>query len=228
VTPPVASDPAEELSQRLAAAEGQLALLKEQLTQTQRLATIGTIAAVIAHEFNNILTPVISYSQFALQSAESETPDLALIRKALAKSFNGSTKAGKVCASLLGLVRGESDHGPIAVQQLVDETLSVMARDPQRDGIALRLQVQPDCLVHGDAVQLEQVLLNLLINAQQAMAAGGRGGSITVRASRDAGRVTLTVADTGPGIAEKNLPRVLSRSSPPRAPPERVRAEAPG
>jgi signal transduction histidine kinase len=209
VNTPVALDPAEELSQRLAAAEAQLAFLKEQLTQSQRLATIGTIAAVIAHEFNNILTPVISYSQFALQSAESASPDMALIRKALAKSFNGSTKAGKVCSSLLGLVRGESDHGPLDVQGLVDETLSVMARDPQRDGIALRVQIGPDCRVHGDPVQLEQVLLNLLINAQQAMAAGGRGGSITIKAAMEDARVKLTVADTGPGIAEKNLSRVF-------------------
>jgi C4-dicarboxylate-specific signal transduction histidine kinase len=50
--------------------------LRDQLTESQRLATIGTIAAVIAHEFNNLLTPIVSYSQFALQSANTETPDM--------------------------------------------------------------------------------------------------------------------------------------------------------
>ena len=67
------------------------------------------------------------------------------------------------------------------MQKLVDETLLVLARDPQKDGIALRVQVQPDLIVHGDPVQLEQVLLNLLINARQAML--GKGGSLTIKAA---------------------------------------------
>ena len=195
---------------QLAAAEQEVILLKEQLLQTQRLATIGTITAVIAHEFNNILTPVISYAQYALQSAESERPDHELIRKALSKSYTGASKAGRICTSMLGLARGESERGPVAVQSLVDETLAVLARDPTKDGIALRVQVQPGLTVVGDAIQLEQVLLNLLINARQAML-GSRGGSITIRAGEheaDA-QARLTVIDTGPGIEQRNLDKIF-------------------
>ena len=170
----------ESVSERLALMQGQLEALKEQLTESQRLATIGTIAAVIAHEFNNLLTPIVSYSQYALQSAEGEKPDMELIRKALTKSFQSSSKAGRICTSMLGLARGESVSGEVRVQKLVDETLLVLARDPQKDGIALRVQVQPDLCVMADPVQLEQVLLNLLINARQAML--GRGGCITIKA----------------------------------------------
>src|SRR6185295_2229551 len=97
--------------------QAQLDSLREQLTESQRLATIGTISAVIAHEFNNLLTPIVSYSQFALQSAESETPDMDLIRKALSKAFQSSTKAGKICTSMLGLARGESTFGKVEVQK---------------------------------------------------------------------------------------------------------------
>ena len=68
----------------------------------------------------------------------------------------------------------ESFFGDVDVQKMVDEVLLVLARDPQKDGIALRVQVQPGLVVQGDAVQLEQVLLNLLINARQATL--GRGG----------------------------------------------------
>src|SRR5437868_279287 len=142
----------------------QLNALREQLTETQRLATIGTIAAVIAHEFNNLLTPIVSYSQFALASAESDEPDMAIIRKALSKAHQSSVKAGKICASMLSLARGQSSYEDVDVQKLVDEVLMVLARDPQKDGIALRVQVQPGLCVHGDIIQLEQVLLNLLIN----------------------------------------------------------------
>lgn len=197
------------LLDQLADLQAQLDAVTEQLTESQRLATIGTIAAVIAHEFNNLLTPIVSYSQFALTSATSEKPDMELIKKALSKSFNSSEKAGKICSSMLGLARGESTFGIVHVQSLVDETLSVLARDPQKDGIALRVQVQPDLAVNGDPVQLQQVLLNLLINARHAML--GRGGSLSVRAALvdETNELRLQVIDTGPGIPEKLLPKIF-------------------
>jgi signal transduction histidine kinase len=200
--------PQDDLTSRISEMQATLDDLREQLTESQRLATIGTIAAVIAHEFNNLLTPIVSYSQYALQSAESNKPDAELIKKALSKAFQSSTKAGRICSSMLGLARGESSFGQVQVQQLVEDTLLVLARDPQKDGIALRVQVQPGVTVYGDHVQLEQVLLNLLINARQAML--GRGGSITIRANRtDAGELRMQVVDTGPGIPEKYLPRIF-------------------
>ena len=193
--------------------QAQLEALRDQLTESQRLATIGTIAAVIAHEFNNLLTPVVSYSQYALQSANSDKPDAELIKKALSKAYQGSSKAGRICASMLALARGETVFGPVQVQKLVDEALNVLARDPQKDGIALRVQVQSGLTVVGDTVQLEQVLLNLLINARQAML--GKGGSITIKAGLtdvvqgEIPEVRLQVIDTGPGIPEKVLPKIF-------------------
>jgi two-component system NtrC family sensor kinase len=190
-------------------AQNQLETLREQLHESQRLATIGTIAAVIAHEFNNLLTPIVSYSQYALQSAEGDAPDMELIKKALSKSFSSSTKAGKICTSMLGLARGESIFGDVSIQHVIDEVLLVLARDPQKDGIALRVQVQPHLIVHGDPVQIEQVMLNLLINARQAML--GKGGSLTVKAHRVEGtdELRIQVIDTGPGIPEKLIPKIF-------------------
>lgn len=210
---------------QLAEMQARLTTLQEQLRESQRLAAIGTIAAVIAHEFNNLLTPIVSYSQFALQSLDAEKPDLELVRKALTKSFQSSTKAGRICASMLALARGESSQARVPVQELVDQTLLVMARDPQKDGIALRVQVAPNLFVRGDPVQLEQVLLNLLINARQAMS-GMRGGSLTIKASADdarddpatpsadgdaptGARVRLQVIDTGPGIPPRLLDKIF-------------------
>lgn len=197
------------LTQQVGEMQRQLDALQGQLMESQRLATIGTIAAVIAHEFNNLLTPIVSYCQYALQSAQGGTPDMELIIKALTKSFQSADKAGRICQSMLGLARGQSVFGSVSVQKLVDETLLVMARDPKKDGIALRVQVQPDLMVYGDAVQLEQVLLNLMINARQAML--GKGGALTIKAGQGegGGEVKIQVIDSGPGIAEKHLPRIF-------------------
>ncbi len=108
---------------------------------------------------------------------------------------------------MLGLARGEMAFGKVGVQQLIDEVLMVMARDPRKDGIALRVQIQPGLCVAGDPVQLEQVLLNLLINARHAMV--GKTGSLTVKAAAEAGgEVRVQVIDTGTGIAEKHLSRI--------------------
>jgi two-component system NtrC family sensor kinase len=199
----------EQLTRQIAFAQQQLDLVKAELTETQRLATIGTIAAVIAHEFNNLLTPIVSYAQYALESIENGAPDMEMIRKALTKSYQSSTKAGRICTSMLDLARGESTFGDVDIQRLVEEVLLVLARDPQKDGIALRIQVQPGLSVSGDHIQLEQVLLNLLINARHAML--GKGGSLTVKAQRidNSDEIRIQVIDTGPGIPEKLLPKIF-------------------
>ncbi len=199
----------EQLSRQIAFAQQQLDLLKAEVTESQRLATIGTIAAVIAHEFNNLLTPIVSYAQFALESLDKGEPDMEMIRKALTKSYQSSTKAGRMCSSMLDLARGESTFGEISIQKLVEEVLLVLARDPQKDGIALRVQVQPGLCVSGDTIQLEQVLLNLLINARHAML--GKGGSLTIKAQRVEGtdEIRIQVIDTGPGIPEKLISKIF-------------------
>ena len=198
------------MAQHVEQMQQQLDFLRDQLTESQRLATIGTITAVIAHEFNNLLTPILSYSQYALTSAETGKPDMDLICKALARSCQSAAKAGKICDAMLGLARGESTFGNVGVQKLVDEVLLVMARDPQKDGLALRVQIAPDLTVHGDPVQLEQVLLNLLINARHAMI-GSRNGALTIKGApvEEMDEIRLQVIDTGPGIPEKLMSKIF-------------------
>ncbi len=130
--PPINDASPDSLLERLAQMQGQLDTLRSQLHESQRLATIGTIAAVIAHEFNNLLTPIVSYSQYALSSAQSAAPDMELVRKALGKAYQSSSKAGKICSSMLGLARGESSFGPVEVRRLVEETLGVLRATRKR------------------------------------------------------------------------------------------------
>ena len=205
--------PANSPVEAMADLQSQLDALRDQLTESQRLATVGTISAVIAHEFNNLLTPIASYCQLALNAIDAKKDDPELTKKALSKSVQHAMRAGKICASMLSLVRGDRENRTVKIQALIDEALAVLARDPRKDGIALRVQVQPELTVRGDPVQLEQVLLNLLINARQAMlnnSAGRGAASITIRADRtEEGQIRISVGDTGPGITEKNLPRIF-------------------
>lgn len=190
----------------------QIDALNAQLTESQRLATVGTIAAVIAHEFNNLLTPIASYCQMALNAIDQKKNDPELTHKALTKSIHHAMRAGKICNSMLSLVRGERENRTIRIQTLIDETLAVLARDPRKDGIALRVQVKPELQIKGDPVQLEQVLLNLLINARQALLGEdrSRGNSITIKADRaDDEHVRISVIDTGPGIQAENLAKIF-------------------
>lgn len=187
---------AEQLLAHFEQLEAQFHQLREGLTHSHRLATLGTLASVIAHEYNNILTPVISYAQMALAKPE----DTEFLRKALEKALQGAERATSISASLLGFAR-EGDQQRVAhLPTVVQDAITCMGRDPKRDGIDLIIDV-PELRVAMSPLNLQQVLLNLLLNARQAMRK--RGGQLRVSASLDNHQVHIAVTDTGPGIPEE-------------------------
>jgi signal transduction histidine kinase len=197
--------------------------LGDDLARTHRLATLGTLAASIAHEVNNILTPVLSYAQLALASPG----DAALTRKALERAVDCTTKASRIGSAMLGFVRVESGAASPAsslVAAVVGDALACLGRDLSKDGVALVVRVDPALRVGMDHVSLQQVVLNLLLNAREAMR--GRSGELIIDASRetssdrggdvprgtspgDAGWIMLRVTDTGRGISADSMERVF-------------------
>ncbi len=148
----------------LSTLQDRLDQLQQSLTQQNKLATLGMITAVIAHEFNNILTPMIAYTKFAL----TDKADEALRTKALAKALAGGERLANISKSLLGFTRGdESPQANIAVA--VRETLACLSRDLSKDGITLKLEVAEELAVQMNAGQFQQVLMNLIVNARSAM-----------------------------------------------------------
>ncbi|MGQ0628847.1 MAG: sensor histidine kinase [Phycisphaerales bacterium] len=162
-----------------------LADLERQLQHTQRLAALGTIAGLIAHEFNNLLTPVMTYAQLALENPG----DQALATKALERAAAGSQRAAEIASAILGFSRDDFDvprgtsSASADVAAAVRGALSCLARDPVKDGIALDIAIEHPATgplrTAMRPVALQQVLLNLILNARRAMN-GQRAGSLTV------------------------------------------------
>jgi len=183
--------------------ERHLAELEVQVRQLQRQAALGTMSAMLAHEFNNLLTPLIGYCQYA-----QANPEPANLRKAVDKTVTAAARIKGLCERVMGLASDDAaDGGPVALRTMVTDTLEGLGRELAKDRITTAIEIPPDLRV-GGAAGLQQVLLNLVINARQAML--GTGGSLILRASRRAdGAVEIAVIDSGPGIAPENLERIF-------------------
>lgn len=200
----------EQLLCQLEEAQAEIDQLRAQSEHLGRLATLGTLSATVAHEFNNLLTPPSAYAKMALKDLERDPTDTSMAKKALAKCASGSDKAQRICSAILDFARGRNAGGSCHVAQVLDEALLAMGRDLTKDGIKLAVDVSPELVVPVDPVELEHVLLNLMINARDAMLAeGGRRGTLRIQATQTASAVAIEVSDTGCGIEPELLERVF-------------------
>lgn len=184
--------------------EQHFAHLRLQLRQTQKLASIGTTAAMLAHEFNNLFTPVVAYASHALQEN-----DVELMRKTLEKMLQRIETMGAMSDRLVGMAKQpDGVIKAIGLLDLIENAVSCLGRDLQKDNITLTLQIDPELKVRANENQLLQVVFNLIINARQAML--GRRGRLTIDAHRpDEDHVVLNVRDSGCGIPPENLERIF-------------------
>ena len=183
----------EQLLEHFEHLENQFNTVRESLTQSHRLTTLGTLASIVAHELNNILTPVMSYAELAL----GRPGDEALTRKALEKAMGGCQRAAKISQCILEFSH-TSDQTQIAnLPDTVKDTLSCLARDPAKDGIELILNV-PDVQVQMSPLNLQQVLMNLILNARKVLRK--TGGTLEISGRSNARHLHLEIRDTGPGI----------------------------
>jgi len=188
--------------EQLARLQSEVQTLRGRLRDAQRLATVGTMTAMVAHEFNNILTPIINYARMARKNP-------ALIDKALDHAADGGDRATHICHALLGMTRGRKEPQQAFLHRLILDTADAMARRPDKDAIDFRVDVPENMTVTTRTVELQQVLLNLLINARDAVLSnsGPRRIVVSAEAARDA--VLLRVADNGPGVAPENVERIF-------------------
>lgn len=184
--------------------EQQITHLREQLAQAQKMTALGELVGTTTHEFNNVLMTILNYAKMGLR-----TQDEATRTKALEKILTAGQRAATITNSILGMARNRSPgFEPTDLPVLVEDCLVLLERELRKYRVSVERQfeVVPPALANGN--QIQQVLLNLLINARQAMPSGGR---ITLRIGHDDQRdmVILTVRDTGTGISQENLRRIF-------------------
>ena len=191
-------------NQSLPNPEQRLATLEEQLRQAQKMSTIGAIAASTTHEFNNILTTVINYAKMGLRKMDDETRE-----KAFTKILAAGQRAAKITTGMLSYARNSGDrHEPIDLAELVTDLMLLVEKDLQKHRVGLDTQYEDGVFAAINTSQVQQVLLNLVINARQAMDDGGQL-TITVGRHADDEMAEIMVSDTGSGMSPETLQQIF-------------------
>jgi signal transduction histidine kinase len=178
--------------------------LKFQIGRLQALANIGTDTCMIAHEINNLLTPLATYAALALQNPD----DKPLAEKVLQKTIRNCERAAKIMKSMLAVVNGETQEKKNATLiTLVEEIFTCLCRDFAKDGITVNIQIPEDLTVWAVPVQIQQVLMNLILNARDAMLP--RGGILAIKAKDAADAVKIEISDSGSGIEPADLKKIF-------------------
>jgi len=192
------------LHKRLAEHQQQNKALKSQIAQLQALANLGTITNMIAHEMNNLLTPVGNYATLAVKSID----DKRLVEKALTKTTQSYVRAAKIMESLLAMADGkQQEKKNIRLVVLIEEIFTCLCRDFSKDGITVKIRIPEELGIWAVPVQVQQVLMNLILNARDAMLP--RGGILNIRATESSDAVQMEVADTGCGIEPGDMKKIF-------------------
>ncbi len=194
-------------------AEAEVRKQREELSHVARVSTMGELAASMAHELNQPLGAILSNAEAAELFLEQDPPRLEMLRAILADIRKDDERAGEVIRRMRALLRKhELELQPLDLQPLVREVLKLIEPDAALRKTALSVEISSNLpRVPGDRIHLQQVLLNLLLNAMDAMAnqpPEQRRIKFCVGRS-DHGAIEISVSDSGPGIAPEILPHLF-------------------
>jgi len=200
---------------RLAAAYGELERAHDQslrmhaqIERAGRLYAVNEVVAGVTHEMRNVIMATISHGHLLRRRLASADPETL---RHVDQVQHGLDNAARIMKNVLDTARQpSSERGPISIPDVVHRVVELKGFDVRQDGIAMRVEFpSPFPTVVASAFQLEQVLLNLVGNAHEALRGGRQGGAITIAGAVDAGRAVVEVLDNGPGIAAEALPRIF-------------------
>lgn len=192
---------AQTLENRVDQKTAELERAQEQILQVEKLASLGRLAAVVAHEINNPLSSVVTYAKILLRrlAAKEETKEGAQSAQYLESIASEASRCGEIVASLLSFAR---QHGgefePVSLSSVVEKSVFLVNHKLEMSGVSVVLELASLPAIRADAGQLQQALMALLINACEAME---RGGTVTIRTRAWERGQILEVQDTGAGMS---------------------------
>jgi len=211
--------------------QARLAEMQAELAHVTRVTALGELTASIAHEINQPLAAVVTNANASLRWLSGDSPDLAEAREAISRIARDGKRAGDVISRMRSLfMKANTAKEPLDINEVIAQALILAQGERQRNRVSLRTELATDLPpVVGDRIQLEQVILNLLINAVEAMSTVGEGprelwvSSQKVKKTREERRfapttseeaeltyVLVAVRDSGPGLDLENVARIFN------------------
>ncbi|MHA6767443.1 ATP-binding protein [Sphingobium ummariense] len=184
---------------------------QHELARANRVATVGALSASIAHELNQPIASLLIDAKTGRRLVERDSPDMEKIGRILERVERTAERAADIVAKTReNIVAGRRAVHEIDLPKLVAETADLLTHDLARDGVEVQIVAPAELpLIRGDAVELQQVLVNLLTNAADAMRDQIGPRRVTIEMSEHGDLACVRVADTGPGIPEESLERLF-------------------
>jgi PAS domain S-box-containing protein len=187
--------------------------MQMELAHANRVATTGQLTASIAHEVNQPLAAAVTNAHAALRWLDARPPDLDEVRQALARIVRDAHRAGDVIGRIRNLIKKAPPRtNSVDMSEAVREVIELVRGEAVKNGVSLQMELGKGLpLIKGDRVQLQQVALNLIINAVQAVGAVADGARevLVTTAQADPDGVLVAVKDSGPGLASASLERLF-------------------
>jgi two-component system, LuxR family, sensor kinase FixL len=188
----------------LRASELETHRIRTELTHVARVSTMGALTASLAHQLNQPLQGILSNAQAARRLLDRGAPDLSAVLASLADIIADDRRASEVIGRIHGLLRKDDPEVlPVDVNAIVGEVARLVASDALMHRVTILLELHPEPLVvRGDRVQLQQVFLNVLLNAIEALSGSENDRRVAVRTVATPSEAQISIADTGAGFAD--------------------------
>lgn len=182
----------------------QIENLQIQISRLQQMASLGELVGTTTHEFNNYLMTIINYAKIGMRHKDDESRD-----RAFQKIHDAGIKAAEITKVILGSARNRSDKlEPTDLKVIVEQAILLLEREMRKYRINLETQLESVPAVMANGNQIQQVLINLLVNARQALDIGGQI-NVSLHHPKDSSVVELQVKDNGQGMPREVLTRIF-------------------
>jgi PAS domain S-box-containing protein len=184
---------------------------QDKLAHVTRTQAMGELAAAIAHEVNQPLTAIVTNANFSLRQLKGSAPDLDELRTAITEIVNDGTRASAIISRIRGLlIKGTPKRTELDLNDVVQEVIALLRNELTRNRVLLGTELAARLpRVQGDPVQLQQVLINLIMNAVEAMRRSALPRNLVIRSAKKPDCILVQVQDSGPGIGPEVADRIF-------------------